>query len=55
MTVTTEPIASDVVGQSDCLIIANPIAAGVDADSVREITGRLQVQTPAPPPGASSP
>ncbi|MDT4978277.1 MAG: hypothetical protein QOG07_156 [Pseudonocardiales bacterium] len=41
MAVTTEPIASDVVGQSDCLIIANPIAAGVDADSVREITGRL--------------
>jgi diacylglycerol kinase (ATP) len=44
MTVTTELIATDVVHRSDCLIIANPVAAGVDADSVREITARLSTR-----------
>ena len=41
MTVTTGVVAPDVVRQSDCLIIANPAAAGVDAEIVGEIGARL--------------
>ena len=41
MTVTTGVVAPDVVRQSDCLIIANPAAAGVDAEIVAEIGARL--------------
>lgn len=44
MTVTAEVIEPDVVRLSDCLIIANPAAAGVDADSVREISARLSAR-----------
>lgn len=44
MTVTTEVVESDAVRLSDCLIIANPAAAGVDADSVREISARLSAR-----------
>ncbi len=44
MTVTTEVVASDVVRCSDCLVIANPAAAGVDAYVVREISARLSAR-----------
>jgi diacylglycerol kinase (ATP) len=44
MTVKAGHSSSDVVGPSDCLIIANPAAAGVDADTVREISARLSAR-----------
>lgn len=41
MTALIDAIERDVVSASDCLIVANPAAAGVDADTVRDISARL--------------
>ena len=41
MTALIDAIEGDVVSASDCLIVANPAAAGVDAETVRDISARL--------------
>lgn len=41
MTALVDAIEGDVVRASDCLIVANPAAAGVDAETVRDISARL--------------
>ena len=45
MTVTTSAPAAGLLANSDCLIIANPAAAGIDADVVHEISHRLLART----------
>src|SRR4051794_28435138 len=41
MTALIDAIEGDVVAASDCLVVANPAAAGVDAEAVRDISARL--------------
>jgi diacylglycerol kinase (ATP) len=41
MTALIDAIEGDVVSASDCLIVANPAAAGVDAEKVRDVSARL--------------
>jgi diacylglycerol kinase (ATP) len=41
MTSLIDAIETDVIGDSDCLIVANPAAAGVDAETVRHIGERI--------------
>ncbi len=41
MTATIDAVAPDIVSRSDCLVVANPAAAGVDLDTVRSIAARL--------------
>src|SRR5262249_51833462 len=41
MTALIHAIEADVISDADCLIVANPAAAGVDAETVRQIGERV--------------